>query len=216
MTDRKKIGLFGGTFNPIHRGHVSAARAVAEKLSLLKVIFIPSSRPPHKELEDKTAPSHRLAMVKLAIAGDPLLGVSDIEVARGGESYTLFTLKEMRKNLPQAHFTFILGVDAYLEISAWHRFKEVLPLVDWAVIGRPGYRLPDLANPLKDIAAAFHGKDGNVIMRDDPPTRIFFLAVPETDISSSDVRAAVRLGGPIRNLVPDAVAAYIEKNGLYK
>jgi nicotinate-nucleotide adenylyltransferase len=216
MGDTRKIGLFGGTFNPIHAGHVRAAVSVAGLAGLDKVIFIPSAMPPHKPLQNHVSSAHRLEMVKLAIRDESRLDVSDIEIARGGQSYTLDTMQILRTQQPGAHFTFILGVDAYLEIHLWHRYREVLPLADWAVIARPGYKLPSLLAPLSGFGRPFHVIGEKSIACDDPPVRIFYVPILETDVSSSQVRDAIRQGRPIRGMVPEKVAEYIEKNHLYE
>ncbi|MCZ7582764.1 MAG: nicotinate (nicotinamide) nucleotide adenylyltransferase [Deltaproteobacteria bacterium] len=210
-----RVGLFGGTFDPIHWGHVRAAWAACNGANLTNVILIPSARPPHKNFDTGTDGAHRLAMCRLAARDNERLDVSDVEIERGGESYTLLTLQHFLGAMPGARIVFLLGADAYEDIATWYRVAEALPLVDWVVLRRPGMPTPDLARPLREHAALFEPADGALRLRAGA-TSIRYLEIPETPVSSTQVRRAIREGLTIDELVPPAVADYIARHGLYR
>jgi nicotinate-nucleotide adenylyltransferase len=216
MAEEKHIGLFGGTFNPIHWGHLRAAEDCAAKLRLEKIIFIPSFLPPHKGLDADVPASRRLEMIRLAIKENALLNVSDAEIIRRGESYTYDTLRALQRVHPDARFHFILGVDAYREIGSWYRFRDILDLADWIVVTRPGYPLKNLFEPLLSEASRFQAESECALVSVDAKTRISFVEVRATDVSSSAVRDAIRNGKAIDKMVPPAVAGYIVRNRLYR
>lgn len=215
MSAKRKTGVMGGTFDPIHKGHLNAAREAARILGLQRVLLIPSARPPHKGTADESSAEHRLAMTRSAAEHDPLFEVLDLEIARGGNSYTLHTLQELRRRFPDDHVTFLLGVDAYNEIGTWYRLAEVLPLCDWAVLRRPGHHMPSLIEPLGEHGAGFVGDDRRGVVRASPLTRIFYVLIAETDVSSTRIREKVGAGLSIEGDVPPSVADYIRRHGLY-
>jgi nicotinate-nucleotide adenylyltransferase len=214
MNAETLVGLFGGTFNPVHNGHLRLARAAADSLGLQKLIFIPSAIPPHKDLAGDTAPKHRLRMVELAIQGDPLFEVSGVEVSRGGPSYTLTTLQQMHRKMPGARFVFLIGADAWLEIGAWHRVQDVLPLADWALMRRPGFDLGSDVESLGELSSEFEEVAGAFVHKDSG-ARIFDIDLPLIDISSSAIRQKIQSGESIRGMTPQAVVEYIERENLY-
>jgi nicotinate-nucleotide adenylyltransferase len=216
MSDNERIGLFGGTFNPIHQGHLNAATDAVGKLPLSRLIFIPSANPPHKPLEDETPARHRLEMVRLAVAGNSLFEVSDAEIRRGGESYTLLTLGSLRKKMPGTDFVFLLGIDAYLEIGSWYHIEQVLPLAEWVVMTRPGYARPDLLHPLGSLAVHFQKAGNDLIRSEELQTSIRFLRIRDTAVSSSGVRQALKMGNLPAGWIPDSVGTYIARNRLYQ
>jgi nicotinate-nucleotide adenylyltransferase len=191
----------GGTFDPIHNGHLNAAREAARILGLQRVLLIPSARPPHKGTADESSAEHRLAMTRSAAEHDPLFEVLDLEIARGGNSYTLHTLQELRRRFP--------------DDGTWYRLAEVLPLCDWAVLRRPGHHLPSLIEPLGEHGAGFVGDDRRGVVRASPLTRIFYVLIAETDVSSTRIREKVGAGLSIEGDVPPSVADYIRRHGLY-
>ena len=186
-----RFGILGGSFNPIHHGHLIVATRVAETLELDRVILIPTAISPLKAERGLALPRERLAMVRLAIRGNPLLHVSDLEVRRGGTSYTVDTLRLLRKSL-RGDLVLILGADAARLLPRWRKVEEVRRLARIAVVGRPGLRAG--------------GKMPNTSM----------VAVPQLEISSTDIRERVRQGLPIRYLVPEAVERYIRRKRLYR
>uniref|UniRef100_A0A7C2E2W3 Probable nicotinate-nucleotide adenylyltransferase n=1 Tax=Ammonifex degensii TaxID=42838 RepID=A0A7C2E2W3_9THEO len=198
-----RIGLMGGTFDPIHYGHLVAAEDARFELGLEKVIFIPAGQPPHKPKERVSAAAHRVAMVRLAIATNPYFELSTIEVERPGPSYTVDTVAAFREQYSAGELYFITGADAVAEILSWHKAEELLTLCQLVAVTRPGYVLEALRERLR-------GLDGYLWRR------IRLLPVPGVAISSTALRERVREGRPIRYLLPEEVEAYIREQGLYR
>lgn len=182
----------GGTFDPIHYGHLVTAEEARYEFRLEKVIFIPAGRPPHKTGSHISDPRHRYTMVNMAIATNPYFHVSLLEMEREGISYTIDTIRHLRRIYPSAEIFFVTGADAVLEILGWKDVEELLSLCYFIAATRPGYRLEDLKE------------------------NIFYMEVPALAISSSEVRRRVQEGKPIKYLLPDAVEGYINKHGLYR
>lgn len=197
-----RIGLMGGTFDPVHYGHLVAAEDARYELNLAKVIFIPAGQPPHKAPEKVSAAAHRVAMVRLAIASNPNFELSTLEVERPGPSYTVDTVAAFRKLYPAAELYFITGADAVAEILSWRKPEELLELCWLVAVTRPGYILDNLRERLAGLAGYLWRK-------------IRVLPVPGVAVSSTEIRERVREGRPIRYLLPDEVAAYIKEKGLY-
>jgi nicotinate-nucleotide adenylyltransferase len=194
-----KLGVMGGTFDPIHLGHVAMAEAAADCAGLDRVLLIPASVPPHRAAA--TAPARdRLAMVRLAAAGHPRLEVSDIELRRAGPSYTIDTLRALARERPRAELHLLLGWDAARDIRAWHAPDEVLRLARPVVVSRPGYPVPTD----RDLASA--GIE---------PTWAILCDVPTPDVESTDVRRLLLDGGSLDGLVDPMVEAYLRDRGLY-
>ena len=194
-----KLGIMGGTFDPIHLGHVAMAEAAADCAGLDRVLLVPAGVPPHRGAA--TAPAaDRLAMVRLAAAGHPRLDVSDIELRRPGPSYTLDTLRAVARARPGSELYLLLGWDAAREIRAWHAPDEVLRLARPVVVSRPGYPAPTE----RDLGSA--GIE---------PTWAILCDVPTPDVESTDVRRLVLNGGSLAGLVDPAVEAYLRRHRLY-
>ena len=195
------VGLLGGTFDPIHHGHLAIAEEAREALGLERVLFVPAAQPPHKPGRPVTDAADRLAMVRLAVAGNPSFAVSEVEVARGGASYTVETLTVLR-GAGIVDPWFILSSEALAEFSSWREPARILGLCRLAVVPRAGYE------PLGPawVEARFPGG----------AERVTFLAGPLLPISGSVVRRRAAVGRSVRYLVPDAVAAYIADNRLYQ
>jgi len=215
----EKIGLFGGTFNPIHSGHIKAAEVVLELFSLDKVLFIPSFIPPHKESEKIVSPAHRFKMVELAIENNPNFIASPLEIEEKGTSYSILTLQKMRKFYPKALFFFILGIDAFLEIDTWKNYERVLEQCKFVVISRSGYDLGDAKNVL-DKKYSSRIRDLSVT-KDigenlDLSYEIFLVPFEALVVASTDVRNRLRKNLPISQMVPKRVADYIFENNLYQ
>lgn len=198
----KRVGILGGTFDPIHVGHLMMAEAVRGEYHLDEILFIPAASPPHKQGQRITAASHRYLMTVLATLSNPHFLVSDIEMNRSGPSYTIDTIYELRYQFPHTDFSFIIGTDVIAEIATWDRVEELLTLCPFIAASRPGEE-PDLARLRRELGALGEA-------------RIHSVTTPELEISSTDIRQRVRRGASIRYIVPDAVEHYIYKEGLYR
>jgi nicotinate-nucleotide adenylyltransferase len=213
-----RIGLFGGTFDPIHWGHLRSAEEVSEKLALNRVLFVPTSIPPHKESQ-KTAPARdRLEMVRLAVAKNPRFSVSTVEIRRPGPSYSIDTLRHFaRKNRGKDSYFFILGIDAFRDIGSWKDFRQLFSFCHFVVTSRPGSNDP---NPLRGTPVAvrnlFCYDFKEKIYRHRSGTCLYFVRLTDIAISASKIRKRVRAGKSIRYLVPLEVEAYIKKRRLYR
>jgi nicotinate-nucleotide adenylyltransferase len=210
------MGLFGGTFNPIHLGHLRGAEEIREIFGLEKVIFIPAAIPPHKETGRMMDASHRLEMVRRAVSSNPYFSSSDIELKRSGKSYSVDTIRHFRE-IHQGPLFFILGRDAFLEIETWKEFRTLFSLCHFIVMARPGSQekghistLPEGVTPYfkyDPAVEAWVHTSGNVLSLKE----ITFL-----DISSTKVRSLMERGESVRYLVPTEVEAYIREKGLYQ
>ena len=195
------LGLMGGTFDPIHLGHLHIARAALAQLPLDAVLFLPDGDPPHKE--PVTKGEDRLRMVQLAIAGEPCFQASDMELKRTGTTYTVDTLLELKRRAPDSELTYLVGSDTFLLFPTWRTAGRVATLCRMAVVMRPGDDREHIRAKQAEYQAAY-GLNSTVLRG---------LGV---QVSSSMVRQRVREGRPIQGLVPDAVAGYIHTRGLYK
>jgi nicotinate-nucleotide adenylyltransferase len=191
-----RLGLFGGTFDPIHLGHLRAAENALECLDLDRVAFIPAGTPPHRA-EPLSSPLDRYAMTALATAGHPRFAVSDAELRRDGPSYTVDTVAGVRRESPEADVFVIVGSDTFPEMATWKEHERLLSLCTVAVVARPG-------------------ETGQWPAAGAPAARVARVQGPGLDISASAIRVRVREGRSIRYLVPDAVADYIAKRTLYR
>lgn len=190
-----RFGVFGGTFDPPHVGHVSIARELQDSGTLDEILWIPVRLPPHKPLGSPTSPELRLEMVRAAIDGCVLQGVSDVEISRKGPSYTVDTLRALRSERPEATPVLIMGADQFVELAGWHEAAEVVRLAEVCVLPRGGV---DITSALPRLDVVWSAAD-----------------VPPVDVSSSEVRKRVREGRPYRHLVPAGVAEIIERESLY-
>jgi len=215
---KPRIGLFGGTFNPIHEGHLKAAEEVRKRLSLSRVLFIPSSTPPHKETRDVAPPEDRLRMVELACGSNRHFIASAVEVEARETSYSIITITKIKKLYPRTWLIFILGVDAFLEIETWRDYRRVLEECRFAVMTRPGYAMEDAGRVL---GGRLFGKTLEVKEPVGPEdllfarNRIFLVPIRALDISSTEVRKRISAGAGIEGLVPPEVAEYIRERRLY-
>ncbi|NMB24760.1 MAG: nicotinate-nucleotide adenylyltransferase [Firmicutes bacterium] len=198
----RRVGIMGGTFDPIHYGHLVAAEEAREAFRLDKIIFVPAGTPPHKVERQVTPARHRYLMTLLAIMGNPGFEASRVDLDRGRVTYTVDTLQDLRKGLPDTDMYFITGADAILEILSWKAPKEVLSLAEFIAVTRPGYGLDQLATALGPLYEPFQD-------------RIHILEMPPMGISSTDLRRRLAEGRSIRYLLPEAVATYIQREGLY-
>jgi nicotinate-nucleotide adenylyltransferase len=218
-TKKERIGLLGGTFNPVHLGHLRAAAEVRSKFALDRVLFIPSYIPPHKQTTDMASPEDRFAMVDQAVRAHPFLVASALEIEAQERSYSIITLNKVKAIYPDARIFFILGVDAFLEIETWKSYREVLEQCRFIVISRPGFNLaaardalpPEYEDSFRVLAEAEDiGEDFLAQFR------IFLLSIPALDISSTEIRRRVKMGRSIHGLVPESVEKYIHRKNLYQ
>ncbi|MEW6261536.1 MAG: nicotinate-nucleotide adenylyltransferase [Thermodesulfobacteriota bacterium] len=212
-----KLGLMGGTFNPIHLGHLRVAEEIAESLDLDRLIFIPASRPPHKDPSPVISVAHRLEMVKLATADRPGFFVSDVEGRRDGPSFTIETLRYFKQAAgPRTELFFLTGLDSFLEVDNWKEYHNLFKLASFVVITRPGSNTGRLAPLLKDrVSQGYTWRDGPAAFVCPGHKPVYFRPVSRLDVSSTDIRARLGRGQSIRYLVPEAVRRYILANGLY-
>ncbi len=219
MTHRQRIGLFGGTFDPIHNGHLRAARLVQRRFGLDRVFFVPAAVPPHKARPAMASARDRLRMTALSVAGKCAWTASPVELRAGGPSYSIRTIEAMRRRFPRARLFFIVGADAFLEIKTWREWERVVRRCAFIVMTRPGWRLdaaaralgPGWKDALRRIAPGERLKDGDF----EPPV-VFFLSIAALPVSSTQIRARAREGRSLARLVPRAVADYIRTEGLYR
>ena len=218
MTQR--LGILGGTFNPIHFGHLAAAEEVRDRLKLEKVIFIPSFLPPHKIDDDIPSAVQRQEMVRLALKGNLHASVSDMEIRRGGRSYTVDTIEALQLSHPGTELYFLTGLDSFLEIRTWKDWDRLLTLCSFVVISRDGYRFRDIA-PLgfldvpEQELSALDAREKDQVMITAGSIRVYLERVPFYDISSTDIRTRVREGRSFKYHLPEAVEHYIIENKLY-
>lgn len=194
------VGVLGGTFDPIHYAHLAVAEEAREALGLEKILFVPAAMPPHKLDRPVSAPEHRLAMVRLAIAGNPAFEVSRVELDRTGPSYTVDTLETLAER-SAGELVLVMSVEAFRELRTWRRPERILELARIAVVPREGY--PEASRAA--LAEHFPGREDRAV----------FLAGPRLRLSASELRARAAHGRSLRYLVPDAVAAYIGDHSLY-
>jgi nicotinate-nucleotide adenylyltransferase len=213
-----RIGLFGGTFDPVHLGHLRASLEVKEGFNLDRVYLIPSAMPPHKAPSRVSDPAARIEMLGAAVAGDPGFIVSPAEFNRRGPSYTIDTVREFQADFPAAdRFYLIIGLDAFLEIDTWRSYCELLERVSFLVMLRPGSAGSGelgrfLSHRISD-RYEFNADRSRFVHPDHPP--IHLVNVTAMNISSTRIRSLVRAGKSIRYLVPEPVASIIAKKGLY-
>ncbi|MBM4043652.1 MAG: nicotinate-nucleotide adenylyltransferase [Planctomycetes bacterium] len=203
---KSKIGLFGGSFNPIHLGHLILAEAVRDQLALDKVIFIPAHCSPHKSQRLLAPAPDRARMVRLAIRGNPRFEFSDIELKRRGRSYTVETLRQLHAAYPpQTEFFFLIGADTIPELSEWREIGALAKLCQFVVVNRPGGKVAPTPKLVKAV--------GNRVARRILSTQV---AIPPIGISSTDIRRRVQAGRSIAYLVPAPVGRYIAAHALYR
>ena len=195
----KRLGVMGGTFDPIHHGHLLTAEEALQQFQLDEVVFVPTGRPWMKTDRVVSPPEDRYLMVVIATASNPRFGVSRLEIEREGPTYTVDTLRELQTEQGEAELFFITGADAMLEIFQWKDPEEALREAHFIAATRPGY----------DLAAFEQGAPSS-------HPRVTVMSIPALAISSTDIRQRVHEGRPIRYLVPEGVQTYIEKAGLYR
>ncbi|MFH2219755.1 MAG: nicotinate-nucleotide adenylyltransferase [Pseudomonadota bacterium] len=219
-----KIGLFGGTFNPIHLGHIGAALEVKKVFALEKIYLIPSALPPHKEPRGVSDARDRMEMARLAVLNHPDFCVSDVELNRSGPSYTIDTVRHFKSILPDdADLHFILGLDAFLEIDTWKSYRDLFQLISFIVMTRPDRAYRDTAKMRQALAAFIESRmsvgyrfsltESCYVHNEKQP--VYMIDVPPADISSTMIRKHVSEGRSVRAMVPESVADFITNRGLY-
>lgn len=226
MTSVTRIGILGGTFDPVHTGHVDTALAAHRVLALDRVLVMPSGTPPHRSSPPAASRFHRFAMAALAVTGLPGLLVSDLEIAHTGPCYTFDTLARLHgTGLGAAQIFFITGADAFAEIATWSRYPQVLEMAHFVVVSRPGHPAAALPARLPALAARMAQPAAPASTAGDAPPRagggagdglkVLLVDAPTPDVSSTEVRRRLASGESIAGLVPATVATYIGQHGLY-
>ncbi len=212
------IGIFGGTFDPIHYGHLRLAQELATGLRLRQIRFIPAGHPPHRS-EPCVSSLHRLEMARLAIAGNPSFALDDREISRPGPCYTVDTLTELRRELgPDQPLCLLMGADAFLGLTTWHRWQELFDLAHVAVAHRPGFPQVTWADGMPDVLRRElrqRLRENGHLLHRSAAGSIFAHTITPLDISATHIRNGLAAGHSPRYLLPDAVLDYIQSKGLY-
>ncbi|MFZ3065216.1 MAG: nicotinate-nucleotide adenylyltransferase [Nitrospirota bacterium] len=217
-----RIGILGGTFNPIHNGHLKIAEAVLERLNLDRILFIPANLPPHKSEKGIIDVQHRVEMVRLAIANNPRFELSTIEAERKGVSYTIDTLRELEGIYGKdAGLFFITGIDAFLDIKTWKEADTLISDYNFVVIPRTSFNYTDLKKVLalnlseRELSDLDKGAADFLELPMSGKGRLYLLNIPAVDISSKNIRNRIKSGEKLKYLLPESVELYIIKNKLY-
>ena len=210
----KLVGLLGGTFDPIHCGHIELAEKAMGEFGLVKVLFLPTASPPHKITENVGSFEHRVEMIRLAIKDDPRFALLEIESKIPAPNYTIDTLSLLlENNETENEYVFIIGVDAFLDIHLWKNYKHVLSTIHFIIASRAGYRRTELLDYLKLLK---YKKNGNHWYNDVSLKKIYYLDCDITNISSSIIRKKLAAGESLDKVVPYSVRDYITQNNLYR
>lgn len=213
---RKRVGLFGGTFNPIHLGHLRGAEEIRESFRLDEVVFIPSATPPHKSKEEIIDARHRVEMVRLAISSNPFFSLSEVELLRQGKSYSIDTLRHFCEG-GQDTFFFILGGDAFVEIETWKDFKNLFTLCHFIVMARPGFKKTPISSQLPgSLTSDFQYDLETKVWVHRSGTHLYFKEISFLDISSTKIRELIERGESVKYLLPPETEAYLHQHGLYR
>lgn len=199
----KKIGIMGGTFNPIHFAHLILAENAYEQFNLDEVVFMPSKRPAYKDLSELVSNEHRMNMIKAAIEGNDHFSISDMEYHREGNTYTADTLRELNRNNPDEEYYFIIGGDSLLELEKWYQPETVLSLSHVVASSRSDISDQEIEDKIKELNDKYHSD-------------IELLKVPSMDISSKMIRSRLEQNQTVRYFLPEAVLQYIKCHDLYK
>ncbi len=215
-----KIGLMGGSFDPVHAGHLRAAEEISERLALDEMVFIPTLVSPHKSSETMAASSHRLNMLNLSAKRNSRFRVSDMELRREPPSYTIDTLRALKQSGSENGYYFIMGCELFAEIDTWKDFAELFNYSSFVVLRRPGYDFADSGSPIplalkNDFRYSYSGT-GMDVFAHKSSNKLFFVDIAGIRVSSTEVRELARHGNSLRYLVPREVEKYIAENGLYQ
>lgn len=217
-----RLGLLGGSFNPVHNGHLAIARQTRDLLSLDRILFIPAGDPPHKPDGTLASAKDRYEMVRLAVESDPTFAVSGVEISRPGKSYTLDTIRTLQQQYgPSAQLFFLIGLDAFLDFPSWREPATLLNLCSFVVISRPGISFQPLATMtlLPEISLeSLASLDAGRIVKLEVPLlhqRLICMKLPPNHVSASDIRTRMQRHQPVANLLPPSVESYIIHHHLY-
>jgi len=226
---RRRIGIYGGTFDPVHCGHLEVAEAVSNAFALDRIFFVPAYTPPHKRKRMISSPFHRMAMLALATADSSKMFVSTVELEAPSQPYTIETLGRLRIELQPARLFFVMGADSFGDVTSWREYEAILSEYDVVVVTRPGYPdcdaydgaqggeeavgalAPQLRRRIVDLRGGAYPSDEDL-----ESPRIYLTDYVSVDVSATGIREAVEQGRPIDGLVPPPVAAYVEKYLLYQ
>jgi nicotinate-nucleotide adenylyltransferase len=223
LAPSRRLGLLGGSFDPVHNGHLAIARQTCEALGLDQILFIPTSHPPHKPYGSLAPARDRYEMVRLAIASDPSFSISDVELLRPGKSYSIDTIRLLQQEFgADTQLFFLIGLDAFLDFPSWRDPRTLLQLCSFVVLSRPGlsfrsFSTVSLLPPIPSSSLA--DLDGGRISRIEVPLgkqRLICLRLPPCTVSASDIRVRIRQGLPVANLLPPLVESYILRHHLYQ
>jgi nicotinate-nucleotide adenylyltransferase len=218
-----RLGLLGGTFNPIHNGHLAIARQSREALGLDRILFIPTGDPPHKSHDNLAPAKDRYEMVRLAIASDPLFSVSDVELRWAGKSYSIDTIRVVQQEYgAETTLFFLIGLDAFLDFPSWREPETLLSLCSFVVISRPGHSFQSLSTmtllpplPIESLAD-LDGDRRSIWEVEIGKQRLICLQLPPSEVSASDIRKRIGQNMPVANLLPPLVESYILHHHLYE
>ena len=217
---RQRIGVYGGTFDPAHRGHLSVARAALEKFALDELLFVPAFVPPHKRGREISAPHHRYAMLALATMSEPRLRISTIELDAPTRPFTVETMAQLQAQFPAAALFFVMGMDSFRDVTMWRAHETLLTAYSTIVAARPGYQ--EAENIAEHLAPALQTRvvdlRGNKLptSEDFDAPHIFVTDYVAADVSATAIRTAVEAGQSIEAFVPPVVADYVQKYSLYR
>lgn len=212
----KDVGLLGGTFNPVHKGHMQLAAAVLFECAMDSIMFVPAAQPPHKNVDAVCNIAHRVKMLNLAIAGKKDFFISEIETGQDRPSYTIDTLRQLRQqDAKSTKYHFIIGCDAFQEIETWKCWEEVIRTTNFIVAVRPGYALDNVEMILTRNKFIPISVEGKMWCNQRNGNNIQFLSREIEDISSTDIRRRIKEKKDWRHLVPDSVGLYMNQNQLY-
>lgn len=223
MMALQRVAIYGGTFDPVHKGHVAVARTVLQLFELDEVLFVPAGVPPHKRNAKVTSPFHRFAMLGLATEDDKQLRISTSDLDVPDEPYAVETVARIRRAVGKdIELFFLMGADSWLEIKSWHDWQRLIELCHFIVMSRPGYELGPAASADMPIATlnvrGVGGRQSEIMRMRYPNPQAFMTDAVMMEISATEIRSAARAGEnqKLREMVPDRVAKYIEKYGLYQ
>jgi nicotinate-nucleotide adenylyltransferase len=219
MCAKTRIALYGGTFDPIHLGHLEVAREVSKLFEIEKVLFVPAQLAPHKTGRSVTAPIHRYAMLALATMDDPGCVISTFELDAPNRRYTVDTVSHFKQSLgPDVDLYFIMGADSWSEITSWRDWKRLLAITNHIVVTRPGYEISDVAPPTDRVVDMRSGATLKALNDSNSEPRVFLTDVVMKDVSATAIREMARGARfeELQALVPEAVIGYLKKYGIYR